>query len=94
MNKLKALWARLPHPVQAGIVTFIGAAGATITHAIEEGRVPNTWADWKHLVGTAVVAGLIALKAFYMLPSNGTAQLVQAAKAQQQFGANPPSGGA
>lgn len=80
IQRLKNFWASLPHAAQAGLVTFASAAGATITHAIEEGRVPNTWADCKHLIGTAIVAGLIALRAFYMLP-NGTAQLVAQAKA-------------
>lgn len=92
ISKAKQFWASLPHPAQAAVITFVGAAGATITHAIEEGRVPNTWADCKHLIGTAIVAGLIALRAFYILP-NGTAQIVAQAKVAAQIEAQqgPPT---
>lgn len=86
--KAKAFWASLPHQVQAAVVTFSAAAGGVITHAIEEGRVPNTWADIKHLVGTAIVSGLVALRVFYFLP-NGAAQIV--ANANAAAAANGPT---
>ena len=90
MNKLKAFWASLPHAVQAIVVLFVTTAGTTIAHSIEDGVVPHTWADAKHMLGTAVVAGIVAVRAFYMLP-NGNAQLVAQAKAiNQQQTANTP----
>jgi hypothetical protein len=79
--KIKAFWASLPHAVQAIVILFVTTAGTTIVHSIEDGIVPHTWADAKHMLGTAVVAGIVAVRAFYMLP-NGNAQLVAQAKAQ------------
>jgi hypothetical protein len=81
IQKLKAFWASLPHAVQALVVLFVTTAGTTIAHSIEDGIVPHTWADAKHMLGTAVVAGIVAVRAFYMLP-NGNAQLVAQAKAE------------
>lgn len=87
INRLKAFWASLPHAVQAGAILFVTTAGTSVVHAIEDGIVPHSWADIRHLLGTAVVAGVIAVRAFYMLP-NGKAQLV--AQAQQAAQTNPP----
>ena len=84
IQKLKAFWASLPHIVQAGVVLFVTTVGTTIAHSIEDGIFPHTWADAKHMLGTAVVAGIVAVRAFYMLP-NGNAQLVAQAKAQNNM---------
>lgn len=92
IQKLKNFWASLPHVVQAGVVLFVTTVGTTIAHSIEDGVWPHTWHDVEHMLGTAVVAGAIAVKAFYMLP-NGNAQLVAQAKAinaqQTSNGPNP-----
>lgn len=82
-QKLLAFWYSLPHQLQAAIVTFVTAAGVTVTHAIADGTVPSSWADVKHLAGTGIVAGVAALRLFYMLP-NGTG------KAAAQNSAPPP----
>ena len=74
IQKLKALWASLPHQLQAGIVCFVSAAGVTAMHAFEDGGFVWTGAALKHLAGTAVVAGIVALRAFYMLPSKQAAK--------------------
>jgi hypothetical protein len=73
MNQLKALWAQLPHPVQALAILFVTTAGTTLTHSLESGIVPRTWGDAKHMLGTAAVAGIVAVRAFYMLPNKPTA---------------------
>jgi len=73
VNKLKALWASLPHQVQAALVVFGTATGVTLAHAIEDGSAPSSWAGVKHLLGTAIVAGVAALRLFYMLPNRSAA---------------------
>jgi len=69
-QKILAYWASLPHWLQAGVILFVTTAGTTIAHSIEDGIFPSTWADVKHLAATAIVAGVVAVRAFYMLPSN------------------------
>jgi len=83
IQKLKAFWASLPHIVQAGVVLFITTVATTLAHSIEDGIVPHTWTDAKHLLGTAVVAGVIAVRAFYMLP-NGTGRAALQMQQEQQ----------
>ena len=83
MNKLKAFWASLPHAVQALVILFVTTVGTTIAHSIEDGIFPHNLADAKHMLGTALVAGIVAVRAFYMLP-NGNAQLVAQAKSINQ----------
>lgn len=68
MTKLKALWAALPHPVQALIVAFITAAGTAFFQAISE-NLCFTVACLKHEAYTAVIAGIAAARAFYMVPN-------------------------
>jgi len=68
MNKLRNLWCALPHQVQALLIAFGTAAGTTLVHAISEGDCFAT-ACLKHYIATAISAGLIAARAFYMLPS-------------------------
>lgn len=82
MNKLKAFWASLPHPVQAGLILFATTAGTTLAHAIEESFCFSTQC-LKHYAASAIVAGVVAVRAFYMLP-NGSAQLVAQAKAENE----------
>lgn len=70
IQKLKALWASLPHPVQALVVAFVGGCGAEI------GNIAADFPDiclnavcLKHDVGLVLGAGLVAARAFYMLPN-------------------------
>lgn len=81
-QKLTALWASLPHPLQALIVAFVGGAGAEI------GRIASQWPNicitgvcLKQDVGLIIGAGIVAARAFYMLP-NGTAQIVASYRSQ------------
>jgi hypothetical protein len=66
--KIKAFWGTLPHSVQAAIVTFASAAFGTFVHAASE-QGCYTGACLKHYAATAITTGLIALRAFYMIPS-------------------------
>lgn len=84
LQKAKQYWASLPHFVQALIVAFIGGAGSEI------GKIAADWPNvcltslcLRHDLGLIVGAGVVAARAFYMLP-NGTKQIVEQAKAQQQ----------
>ncbi len=72
MNKIKAVWASLPRPVQALAVAFIGGCGAEIGKISAD--YPNiciTAACLKHDVGLIIGAGIVAARAFYMIPNNG-----------------------
>jgi hypothetical protein len=79
---LLSVWASLPHWVQAILVAFAGGA------LTEGGKLfadfPDicwTGACFKHDLSLMISAGVVAARAFYMLP-NGQAQLVAQAKAQ------------
>lgn len=80
MNKIKAFWNSLPHQVQAGVVAFATATGATLIHAFEDAGLTScsSWSCFghalktvfsPHMVLTALFAGAAALKVFYMIPS-------------------------
>lgn len=68
MNWLKTQWAALPHQLQAAITSFGCAAIATFVHAASEGGC-YTGPCLKHYAATAITAGLVALRVFYMLPA-------------------------
>lgn len=74
MNKIKALraslaalWASLPHPVQAMLIASGTAAATTFAHSFSEGGI--TVATLKHSIGLSVAAGLAVARAFYMIPN-------------------------
>jgi hypothetical protein len=71
VNKLKALWASLPHVLQAGIVTFTAASAAYLGQALSD---PSTFcvspSCLHKFAAGAIAAGVVALRAFYMTPSN------------------------
>lgn len=74
MNKVKAFWASLPHPVQAVIVAFGGGAGAEIGQlAAGYPNICLTGICLKHDIGLVVGAGIIAARAFYMVPNRAPA---------------------
>ena len=72
MNRLKAFWASLPSPVQAVLVAFSAAFFESLTHALSEGGMTFSKATVLHLLKGAIVAGVVAARAFYMLPNRGT----------------------
>lgn len=88
-NSLPKFWASLPHPVQAIIVAFLGGCSAELGKlgdAVVNAMLSGNWsavcfslACLKHDIALTIFAGLVAARAFYMLP-NGKAQLVEAGK--------------
>jgi len=71
-QKLKAFWASLPHQIQGAIIAFGTAAGTVLgeeLQALASGQESFTGATIKKDVLSALAAGLIALRAFYMFPS-------------------------
>ena len=92
MNKLisffRNLWVSLPHGVQAGVVLFVSAAGASLGKILTDpASACWTWVCIKQYVGVAIGAGVVAVRAFYMLP-NGTAQkLAEKTEAQAKAAA-------
>lgn len=68
MAKLKAIWAALPHPVQALIVAFATAAGTAFLQAISQ-NLCFTATCLKHEAWSALLAGAAAARAFYMVPN-------------------------
>ena len=70
MTKLKALWASLPHAVQAMLCFAVTTAGTTFLHALSEGDC-YSGPCLKHYALTSLAAGLAVVRAFYMLPNPG-----------------------
>jgi hypothetical protein len=68
LKALQALWASLPHPVQALLLAFGTAAGTTFIHALSEANC-YSGACLKHYAATSIAAGLVAARAFYMVPN-------------------------
>lgn len=66
------LWNQLPHQLQAGIILF---GTATLTglgkelQAEFDGRSGFTWLSLRHDLWMAITAGILAVRAFYMLPN-------------------------
>jgi len=100
LQKLRDKWNGLPHQMQAAIVAFLVAAGASLVHAAEDAGLKgcSTWGCVgktlalvfsPHMVFTAVFAGAAALKVFYTLP-NGTAKLIEQAQAAQPTNPGQP----
>lgn len=67
MNKLKAFWSALPHPVQSVLIAFGTGAG---TYFLDNPHFTLS----KSSFGAAAVAGLAAVRAFYMLPNKPPAE--------------------
>jgi hypothetical protein len=73
MDKVKAFWASLPHPVQALIVAAVTAAGTTFLHAVSEGNC-YTVVCLKHYAATSLLAAVAVVRAFYMVPNRPALQ--------------------
>ncbi|MCU1338854.1 MAG: hypothetical protein JWO19_4435 [Bryobacterales bacterium] len=69
MNKLKSLWASLPHPVQAMLVAFASGFLAAAAHAYEDAGFHMSWGELHHLLPTFVAAGVAAARILYMVPN-------------------------
>lgn len=74
IQKAKAFWASLPHPVQALAILFASAA------LTEGGKIfadfPNlclSLACLKHDASLMAVAGIVAVRTFYMFPNRALA---------------------
>lgn len=68
MTKLKALWAALPHPVQAFIIAVATATGTAFFQALSQ-NLCFTATCLKHEAWSALLAGAAAARAFYMVPN-------------------------
>lgn len=78
--KLQALWNRLPHKVQAAIVVGASAGLTTLSKELDQllsGNDAFTWLALRHDVAAAVMAGVVALKAFYMIPAGAGQQQIE-----------------
>lgn len=82
IQKLKAFWASIPHPVQALIVAFASGFAAAAAHAYEDAGFHMSWGELHHLLPTFVAAGALAARALYMVPNKPALPAqTQAAKA-------------
>ena len=71
---LKRFWSSLPHQVQAGIIVFASMSLTTLSKELDQllsGNDAFTWLALRHDISAALVAGAVALKAFYMFPNRG-----------------------
>ncbi len=80
MNKLKALWASVPHPAQALIVAFASGVAAAAAHAYEDAGFHMSYGEFRHLVPTFIAAGAAAARVLYMVPSRPGAVEGEAAR--------------
>jgi hypothetical protein len=84
---LKRFWSSLPHQVQALILLFLTTALTTLGKELQElflGNEAFTWLMLRHDIVAAVVAGLVVVRAFYMLPNGSGKQLTAAPVANPQ----------
>jgi hypothetical protein len=70
MNKLKQVWSSLPHQIQAATVAFSSGFMAAAAHVLSEPGACLSPSCLRHYVGTFITAGIVAVRGFYMLPSN------------------------
>jgi hypothetical protein len=78
IQKLKAFWASIPHPVQALIVAFASGFGAAAAHAYEDAGFHMSWGELHHLAPTFLAAGVAAARALYMVSSKPAAKTLAA----------------
>jgi hypothetical protein len=69
LTKIQTWWNSLPHPLQAGIMLFGGAATGVIRHVLENPNACMTAACWQGYVVSAAHAGVLAVIALY-IPAN------------------------
>lgn len=71
-DKLLAFWRSLPHQLQGAVVAFGTAGGAVLGEELQSllaGHASFTGATIKTDLLSAAAAGLLAARAFYMVPS-------------------------
>lgn len=71
-SALTTFWGGLPHQLQAILVAFAAAALGTLSKEFEallSGSQAFTWLTLRHDIASALAEGIIAARAFYMLPS-------------------------
>jgi hypothetical protein len=69
IQKIVGYWKSLPHPVQAAIMLFAGAASGVIKHAIAQPNACFTSVCWHGYLASALHAGILAVVALY-IPAN------------------------
>jgi hypothetical protein len=69
LQKVQAFWNSLPHPLQAVIMLFLGAATGVIRHILETPNACMTVICWHGYVVSAAHAGILAVIALY-IPAN------------------------
>jgi hypothetical protein len=69
IQKLQATWNSLPHPVQAAIMLFAGAAIAAVKHGFADAHGCLTEVCVKGYVYAAIHGGVTAVVALY-IPAN------------------------
>jgi hypothetical protein len=92
---IKRFWSSLPHQVQALILLFATAAGTTLGKEFQElflGNEAFTWLMFKHDIVVAAVAGVTAVRIFYMMPNRSAKQLSAQATQGGMNVPNPPNG--
>lgn len=72
IQKAKALWAGLPHQVQALLVAFATGFAAAAAHAYEDAGFHMSWGEVHHLLPTFIAAGVAAARILYMVPNRDT----------------------
>jgi hypothetical protein len=69
VSKIRSWWTSLPHPVQAGIMLFGGAATGVVHKVLENPNACMSLACWKQYLASAAHAGVLAVIALY-IPAN------------------------
>jgi len=67
--KLKVLWGQLPPKAQGAIVGITGAILTATVHAFLYGNCYSLDC-FEHYLATGVTSGVVAARAFFMIPSN------------------------
>ena len=69
IQKIRDTWNALPHPLQAIIMLFLGAATGVIRHVFQNPNACTTASCWKGYLASALHAGFLAVIALYV-PAN------------------------
>ena len=77
IQKAKALWASLPHQVQALLVAFATGFAAAAAHAYEDAGFHMSWGEVHHLLPTFIAAGVAAARILYMVPNRAVSNQPQ-----------------
>jgi hypothetical protein len=62
-------WNSLPHTVQGGLIAFASGFAAAAAHELSEPTACFSPSCLRHYVPTFIAAGVVALRAFYLIPS-------------------------